>query len=536
MQNIVDEYLIKLGAVQDTAALRKFEATLETMASKANNAFASMAKKTLEFEIAATSAFFAVGTAVAAMADKVAEADQEYRLFGLTMYMNADAAKKLKITMDALGQPLGMIAWDKELAGRAERLLDLQDKLQGGLNQAGFEPNMMKLRELRFQLTELHVNFEYLVQSVVNGLVKVFGPYIDKAIDKLQQFNDWIADHMPEITDMIDRHLVPILKDVWMIMQDAFEVGRDFLELFTNIVGVISGDQTLQGAFNFDKFATAVQRVVHWLAIALHLLMKITGLLTGATVGGGLGAVIGGLVGIPGGPVGMAAGALTGGAWGSGIGGAAGGAWDLYRGLFSGGGKSPSAMLGTGGGGESSTSDTAQRAAQLAQQVSAKTGIPADLIWSQWAHETGGFTSSVARNYNNLAGIRIPGSTEYQSFSSLDEFADRFAYIMRPGGAYGAARNATTPDEYAAALKNGRGGRSYYEDAQSNYAAGLSRWDRQYGRAASGGVTVGQINVHITQPNASPDEVQRRVTNAVSDAMDARVQRNLNEFAGAYAG
>ncbi len=532
MRNVVDEYLVKLGAVQDTASIRAFEAALAGMASKADNAFTRIAKKTLELEVTAVSAFAAIGAAVATATDKIAAADQEYRLFGLTMYMNTDAAKKLKITMDALGQPLGMLAWDKELSTRAQRLLSLQDTLQGHLDAEGYEANMVKVRELRFQLTELEVNFEYLMQAVVSGLVKIFGPYIDQAIEKLQLFNLWFAQHLPEIRDKINRYLVPILKDVWQVLKAAFEVAVSFAEVFDTIVGLLSGNAALTGAVTFDKFAASVATVAHWLAVATELLLKFTGTLTGAVLGGAAGsvagAVIGGIAGIPGGPAGVllgaTGGALTGGLAGTVVGATAGGALDLVRALqVSGAPGLPE--------GPASAQATAQRALALAKQVSARTGIPADLLWSQWAHETGGFTNRGATSLNNLAGVRLPGSTDYRRFSSLDDFADYYTYLMRPGGRYGAASSARTPAQFASALKAG----GYYGDTLQNYTAGISAWEHRFPHVAQQ-VSVGAVHVVITQPGASAEEVERRVVSGVSKAMGRQVTRNLNEFAGGYAG
>jgi flagellum-specific peptidoglycan hydrolase FlgJ len=177
---------------------------------------------------------------------------------------------------------------------------------------------------------------------------------------------------------------------------------------------------------------------------------------------------------------------------------------------------------------------TAQQAAALAQRVSAKTGIAPDLLWSQWAHETGGFKH--LGGTNNLAGVNIPGGhgKDYRNFSSLDEFGDYYANMMRPGGRYSGIEQATSPEDFAGRLKQG----GYYADTQSNYTAGVERWDKQYQKSYgddSQAVTIGSVNVHINQPNASPQEVQARVSAGVLDGLRTATQRNLLEFQGAFA-
>ena len=102
---------------------------------------------------------------------------------------------------------------------------------------------------------------------------------------------------------------------------------------------------------------------------------------------------------------------------------------------------------------------------------------------------------------------------------------------MRPGGRYGAASSARTPAQFASALKAG----GYYGDTLQNYTAGISSWEHRFPHVAQQ-VSVGAIHVAITQPGASAEEVQRRVMAGVSTAMGRQVTRNLNEFAGGYAG
>lgn len=120
----------------------------------------------------------------------------------------------------------------------------------------------------------------------------------------------------------------------------------------------------------------------------------------------------------------------------------------------------------------SGSASIATQARGLAQQVSAQTGVPADLIYAQWEHETGGFTNRGATQLNNLAGVNSPGGKgqDYRQFDSLQDFAKYYAYLLRPGGRYDSARNARTPADFAHALKQG----GYYSDSESNYASGIA--------------------------------------------------------------
>ena len=67
----------------------------------------------------------------------------------------------------------------------------------------------------------------------------------------------------------------------------------------------------------------------------------------------------------------------------------------------------------SGGGGP-----VAKQAWALAQQIGAERGVDPEIIYGQWYHETGGFTSRLTKENNNLAGLKGTDG-EYMSFSSI---------------------------------------------------------------------------------------------------------------------
>lgn len=113
---------------------------------------------------------------------------------------------------------------------------------------------------------------------------------------------------------------------------------------------------------------------------------------------------------------------------------------------------------GGGGGGP-----VAKQAWALAQKIGAERGVDPEIIYGQWYHETGGFTSRLTKENNNLAGLKGTDG-EYMSFSSIEEFANYFNRIWGPYIA-----GATPPEEYASKLKS----EGYFEDGYDNYVAGI---------------------------------------------------------------
>lgn len=103
----------------------------------------------------------------------------------------------------------------------------------------------------------------------------------------------------------------------------------------------------------------------------------------------------------------------------------------------------------------------------IADMISQKTGLPADWVWAQMYHETGGFDSDLAKEDHNYGGIKN-GDGSYRHFDSDEEYADYAARNLeayRSDGLF----DATNIDEFAAALKHG----GYFEDSLDNYTKGL---------------------------------------------------------------
>lgn len=339
MPSFIDEYLVRLGTHVDVAQFAQFSNALKEAGAAFDGTALGMARAALKAQVAVVGAFAAVGSAVIGLVDKIAMADQEYQLFALHMFMSKDAARGLKVAMDVLGQPLENLTWYPELRKRTIQLLQDQRRMAP---EADFEMNMHRIRDIRFEFTRMEVELQYLSMNVVNRFLRALGTGPDQLLKKLREFNDWVITHMPEISAKVVRWFLPIWKDIELVLKDTVRIAKDLGAAFTSIVGLLSGDSSMVNAtFSFEKFADAVQRLVHWMALAFDFTSKffglITGTLSGGAVGGLIGSIVGGAAGIPGGPAGIAAGALSGGLLGTGIGAAGGaavgGAFDLWRNL-----------------------------------------------------------------------------------------------------------------------------------------------------------------------------------------------------------
>lgn len=106
----------------------------------------------------------------------------------------------------------------------------------------------------------------------------------------------------------------------------------------------------------------------------------------------------------------------------------------------------------------------------------------AEIVVSQSAHETGGWSSAVFRSNNNGFGMRYPrirqttavgekgGYSVYETVA--DSFKDIVFYLKYVRIPKAAEASVSTYSEF---LKM----RKYYEDEFSNYANGVAAWRRQ---------------------------------------------------------
>ena len=265
-QNILDEYLVKLGFQADTVGYARFANALRDAASLVDNQYFSMAKRVAGFQAAAVGAFAAVGAGALGIVDKVAQADQEYRLLALHMFTSLPVARELKIALDALGQPLENVIWDPELAARFHQLVKDQQTLTQELGP-NFEKQMVTIRDVRFEFTRLGVEMQYLAMMVVQDLATAFGTTIDGLLERMRKFNDWFISNMPRIAEWIATNLKPILMDVWEVMKATGQAVEVTAAAFVNLIGFLSGDTSLQGtATNFEKITKAIQITSHALA------------------------------------------------------------------------------------------------------------------------------------------------------------------------------------------------------------------------------------------------------------------------------
>ena len=526
-------YLVSLGFESNMGQFHaNFEKPLQSASALVKKETFGIAADVLKWQGSIVGMFAAISAGVLHAMDKVAMADQEYRLFGERMFMDTNHARNLKIALDALGEPLEAIAFDPELHDRFMQLQVDQKEMTKGLG-GDYETNMKHIRDVRFEFTRLKVEMQYLAMGGVNAIFKALGADSDDLLTNLRKFNDWIIHNIPYLSDQFAKYLVPILRTTKQLFLEIWDDVKMASVIFQNFVGLVSGDKSIEGqTASFEKFAKSIEHVIgflsnlaHWIGqtegIALHLIIALQDLMSGDTAGalkelksslGNVnlksGAVMGATIGSfvePGG--GTAIGATIGGGVGwlnqklnpdaaqqTTVAGAAGARAGV-----------PASSL--GGSLPDAANNIMQQAMALARKVGMDTGIPANIIFDQWAHETNDFKNRGAVSLNNLAGINVQGGhgQDYRKFASLDDFAKYFEGLLKSQRySSSGVLDARTIESYAEAMKKG----GYYRDTQKNYASGMQYREQEHHTSTT--IDVGGI--YITQPNATPQQIQGAVT------------------------
>lgn len=503
MANFLDEYLIRLGSYVDQSGMARFQSALRDASAAVDRTAGSMAKSFLGVQAEIVSGFAAIGGAAIGVADHVAMADQEFRLFGLHMYMSKNAARDLKMTMDALGQPLENLAWDPELRQRAARLIGLQREMAP---TGDFNAQMYKLRSIRTEFSAMEIEVQYLAMHVVQDFLNALGTGPDRLLARLRSFNDWVATHLPEISHMVVERFLPVWRDVKEVMWSTAQAIEQAGILFTNLVGLFSGDTSIEGTTlhlknlfkavgdvtgGFAAFATLIAHLETMLAHFVNALVLLSERKFSAagkefkaagksiTTAEGIEALGGAFGFITAGPLGALAGA------------GAGHEFAMAAGQTSMNQAGPRYQRGM-----------ALGALQVAQRASSMLGIPADLLWSQMAFETGGFKKFAG--LNNLAGIKDPTTGEFKNYTSLEGFLHDYERVLSLPR-YAGAKNASDAASFVGGLHAG----GYFgKDDPRAYLSGVRHYDSMY---KSGDVHIGAMTIHVDKPNAVNEDVANAV-------------------------
>ena len=543
--NILKEYLVSLGFDVDNTSFQRMQRALDVLEKKVGDSTGAIAAQYVKASGVVVTALASITAATVTMMDKIAQADLGFQKFALHMYMSRDAAMSMKIATDAMGESLEDIAWMPELRERYMKLQEDQRRMNAE-SPEDMEKQLKHMRDIRFEFTRLRVESTYGLREIGYNILKNFFGPMTNTENLLHRMNEWLIINMPmwskKVADFLSIFIqlggdvVRVAGDIWGMLKRLWEalppIGREITVLggivaismispFGRIVTIISGLLLLLDDFYayIDGRKSSQKLAPIWYALE--------GALTGVIfLGMSARDVIVGLV--------ESINLL-----------AHGHVVDAFERLKQIGhdlvhekqtlqqartemDAKDSARNQTRTSGLTTVNHAAMAAAA---QVSQKTGIPAQIIYGQWEHETGNFNNRGARELNNFAGLREK-SGEYKKFGSMQEFAEFFAaYIPRKYG--DAATSARTPEQYAMALKKG----GYYEDTYQHYVEGIKHGMKDYDQAAASvniNNTIGEVTVNVPGSTATPAQIAAAVQKGIRDSQNVTIAQILRESAGVF--
>lgn len=219
--DVLKEYLVSLGFDVNANSYNTFKRTLsqsEDLVGKLGiTTMSSFAKSSL----AVASFVVAASAGIAKFVSEVAEADLEYRKFARSMWISTEAAKEVKISLDAMGATMEDLWLSPELLGQFRRLRDEAASLKP---PEEFEAQMRYIRSIQFEITRLKMTLSYASQWISYYLIKYLQKPLADLKNALMEGNETLSKYLPNWTKDIAQFLS------WIIRL-GITVGRVLMEI-----------------------------------------------------------------------------------------------------------------------------------------------------------------------------------------------------------------------------------------------------------------------------------------------------------------
>ena len=531
--SVLSSYLISLGFKIDEPGLMKVKAVLKQVNTEVESHVTGITKLFVGMGASVAAAYVGVAAATAGLMDHVAQSDLGFQLHAMRMMMSTDAAKKLKIATDALGYSLDEIAWNPELRGRYMQLIADQGRMQGGLG-GDFEKQMRNIRDIRFEFTRIQVELQYMLMGVVRDLGKSFGLDEGGMLRRLRDVNEFLQHNLPAISRMVADDLAPVLRDVKRL-------SEDMALAFVHFIGSIYSDDKLKtGKLNIDNVASAIGHVNESLDKFLKyvdsliqkadahpkILGAILGVIPGAVVGGsagsGLGLVVGGLPG-----------AAAGGLGGTFIGGVGGGI--LGEGAVEAGEQRSreASMWGVLSryvvGISTGLLQTKQQIIAAIVRAANHYGIPPEIALAVARRESG-FNEGAVSSKGARGIFQLMPDTAKQYGVNAGDAAGNIEggvhYLADLYRKYGDFKKTLAAYNWGPGHIPVEGGLPPLPKETEGYISDVTRQARI--------IDVGGVNVYVTNPNASADDIYRAVLHALGEQFSKQTQRNIAQLSGSH--
>lgn len=223
MSNILEEYLVRIGAEVDKDAFAGAASAINNLAGLLGKLGSILKYGGIVVGIAK------VTESIVDNVKAVAEADMEYQKLAQSMWVTKDTAKTLSVVMKTMGASQEDIAWVPELR---EQFFRLRQEM-AELSTPGDADNQLRwIREIGYDIQSLQLKLKMLKEWIVYYLIKDLQPYIKEFQDFIKWLNAKFGKSLPELA----RKIASILSSIARV---AISVVKALKWLFEGIYNFI---------------------------------------------------------------------------------------------------------------------------------------------------------------------------------------------------------------------------------------------------------------------------------------------------------
>lgn len=226
MSNILEEYLVRIGAEVDKDAFAG--------AAKAINNLSSMLGKL--GSILKYGAIFAglakVTEAVIDNIKAVASADLEYQKLAQSMWVTKDTAKTLSVVLKTMGASQEDVAWVPELR---EQFFRLRQEMAELSTPADADNQLAWIREIGYDVQSLQLKLKMFKEWVVYYLIKELQPYIKE----FQEFIRWLNAKFGKSLPALARKVASVLASVVRVTMSLVKALKWLFEGIYNFIDAL---------------------------------------------------------------------------------------------------------------------------------------------------------------------------------------------------------------------------------------------------------------------------------------------------------
>jgi len=270
MIDVIKEYLVKIGASIDTASFLRVNKIINTFSKQF----------TLSFSLAT----IAITTAIAALLDKVAQADLETKKLAISLYTTVENARSLKTVMDTMGvKDLNDLKYVNLIPEQRKQFLALR-QLSRSLEPGNDTKESLKgIREVGYEVQKLQVIFSYfwiyvagalakILQGPIKQLTKMLTEWVKGSQKNFQVWSNYLAGFLAIFVRIFDvavkiveiagklLQLIPFFDRIPALLKLIIDVSLFLLNKFDKFLDRIENLDITKGAKEWGKAIESVTK------------------------------------------------------------------------------------------------------------------------------------------------------------------------------------------------------------------------------------------------------------------------------------